>query len=122
MNDYLKNQLVRQDTFANKYKDGLNPESDYLKMEIEYLQEVNREKELQIQLYEKKFKKHERNNTQIICNNLELQKERTKNKSNKCLVESKNVCKATLRKQSESDATKRKMGKVKKIGSCPLCY
>ncbi len=34
MNEYLKNQLVRQDAFAIKYKDGLNPESEYLKMEI----------------------------------------------------------------------------------------
>lgn len=71
MNDYLKNQLVRQEAYATKYKDGLNPETDYLRMEIEYLQEVNREKELQIQLYEKKFKKHERHNTQTTCNNYE---------------------------------------------------
>lgn len=73
MNDYLKNQLVRQDAYANKYKDGLNPESDYLKMEIEYLQEVNREKELQIKLYEKKLKRHERQPTQSSCFNSELQ-------------------------------------------------
>lgn len=44
MNDYLKNQLVRQEAYATKYKDGLNPETDYMRMEIEYLQEVNREK------------------------------------------------------------------------------
>lgn len=64
MNDYLKNQLVKQDQYASKYRDGLNPETDILKMEIEYLQEVNREKELKIQLYEKRLKKHERNLTQ----------------------------------------------------------
>lgn len=73
MNDYLKNQLVKQEAFSSKYKDGLNPENDYLRMEIEYLQEVNREKELQIQLYEKKLRKHERHPTQTSCFNSELQ-------------------------------------------------
>lgn len=59
MNDYLKNQLIKQDTFQSKAPSSSHSETELLKMEIEYLREVNRQKDLEMQLQAKE-KKHER--------------------------------------------------------------
>lgn len=50
MNDYLKNQLVKENKYQQRYslKNERDPAVEMLKMEIEYLQLINREKDLQI--------------------------------------------------------------------------
>ncbi len=50
MNDYLKNQLIKQDNYQAKEPAHNQSEIELLKMEIEYLREVNRQKDLELQL------------------------------------------------------------------------
>lgn len=67
MNDYLKNQLVKGEHYKKKFVDQRDdsPQVEVLKMEIEYLHEINREKELQIEIYKRNLKKHQRTSSQL---------------------------------------------------------
>ena len=46
MNDYLKNQLVQRNNYSNVNSMGHSFELELMRMEIEYLKEMNKDKEL----------------------------------------------------------------------------
>ena len=49
MNDYLKNQLVERERYETQRNyNGNNPEVQLMRMEIEYLKEMNKDKELEL--------------------------------------------------------------------------
>jgi hypothetical protein len=121
MNDYLKNQLVRKEESqaVPRQQAHRDTDSEVLKMEIEYLREIGRQKELELQLHQRKSRRHERIETQL-SQPLYDEIETNVRRSSKYLPERK-IAKSTMRKYSEADDTIRKSVKRRKPSKCRLC-